>query len=158
MNYQACIPTPFTTLGITVSNDAVSGIDFLSLDAPNLPPQNAITRRVSDAIQHYLRNPTQLDDIPLAPTGTPFQQKVWQAIRRIPPGQTLTYKQLAQQVGSGPRAVANACGANPIPIFIPCHRVVASNGLGGFMQGREAGSLNIKRWLLDHERSASANS
>ncbi len=158
MNYQACISTPFSVLGVHCTNNAITGIDFLPLGAPTSSTQSSIARHVCDAVQHYLQDPTQLDDLPLAPTGTPFQQKVWQAIRRIPPGQTLTYGELAKQVGSGARAVANACGANPIPIFIPCHRVVASNGLGGFMQGREAGSLNIKRWLLEHERSASANS
>ncbi|MCX7628345.1 MAG: methylated-DNA--[protein]-cysteine S-methyltransferase [Methylophilaceae bacterium] len=66
----------------------------------------------------------------------------------------MTYTELAERVGSGARAVANACGANPFPIVIPCHRVVAAHGLGGFMRSRHADSLNIKRWLLAHERSA----
>jgi methylated-DNA-[protein]-cysteine S-methyltransferase len=82
--------------------------------------------------------------------GTVFQQRVWQAIASIPLGQTRSYGQLAEQLNSGPRAVANACGANRIPLIIPCHRVLAKNGLGGFMQGKKNG-LNIKRWLLAHE-------
>lgn len=157
MDYQACLPTPFAVLGIRCTMDAITGIDFLPPSTPIIEQKTVLAQQLQEAIKHYLQDSTQLNALPLAPAGTPFQQKVWQAICRIPPGQTLTYTQLAQQVGSGARAVANACGANPIPLFIPCHRVVAANGLGGFMQGREAGSLNIKRWLLDHERSASRN-
>jgi methylated-DNA-[protein]-cysteine S-methyltransferase len=151
MDYQACIPTPFAVLGIRCTTKAITSIDFLPLSTPALAPKAVLDQRLHETIQHYLQDPTQLDQFPLELTGTPFQQKVWQAIRRIPPGQTLTYAELAQQVGSGARAVANACGANPIPLFIPCHRVVAANGLGGFMKGRKSDSLNIKRWLLKHE-------
>jgi len=151
VNYQACVQTPFAVLGIATTGDTFTGIDFLPLDTPPLPPQTPLARRVYDAVQQYLQHPDQSVNLPLSLAGTPFQQKVWQAICRIPPGQTLTYKQLAQQVGSGPRAVANACGANPIPLFVPCHRVVASNGLGGFMKGHKLDSLNIKQWLLNHE-------
>ena len=75
----------------------------------------------------------------------------------IPAGSTITYADLAQRAASGARAVANACGANPVPVIIPCHRVVARHGLGGFMRGREAGALGIKQWLLAHERSESVH-
>jgi methylated-DNA-[protein]-cysteine S-methyltransferase len=81
---------------------------------------------------------------------------VWDALCRIPVSETITYAELARQLGSGARAVANACGANPLPIVIPCHRVVAKSGLGGFMRGNEVASLEIKRWLLNHERSTSS--
>lgn len=145
-------------LGIQCTEDAITRIDFLPLNYPALPPHNAMAKKLYEAIQHYLQDPTQLDTLPLVATGTPFQQKVWQAIRRIPPGQTLTYTELAQLVGSGARAVANACGANPIPLLIPCHRVIAANGLGGFMKGRKSDSLNIKRWLLEHEAHNERNS
>ena len=89
-------------------------------------------------------------DIPYAISGTSFQQRVWKAISAIPVGEVLTYSDLAKKVGSGPRAVANACGANRLPLLIPCHRVVARNGLGGFMKGVDGG-LKIKSWLLAHE-------
>lgn len=98
----------------------------------------------------YLQNPRFSFDIPLSQHGTAFQQRVWQAIAEIPVGQLRTYGQLAHQIGSGPRAVANACGANNLPLLVPCHRVVAQNGLGGFMQGKHNGLL-VKRWLLRHE-------
>ena len=82
--------------------------------------------------------------------GTPYQQKVWQAIANIPAGQVLTYQDIARQIGSHPRAVGQACGKNPLALVVPCHRVVAKNGLGGFSSGQD-NALNIKRWLLVHE-------
>lgn len=82
--------------------------------------------------------------------GTPYQQSVWRAIANIPAGETRTYGALAESIQSCPRALANACGANRIPILIPCHRVVSKQGIGGFMRGNPDG-LAIKRWLLQHE-------
>ena len=155
MHYQAILQTPFAALGIRCTDDAVSAIDFLPSCTPPLAPARPFPQRVCESLQHYLHTPGHVCDLPLSLSGTPFQQKVWAALRMIPVGHTCTYGVLAGQLGSGSRAVANACGANPIPVIIPCHRVVGSNGLGGFMKGREQASLDIKRWLLEHERSAS---
>lgn len=157
MDYQACIPTPFAMLGIRCNAEAVTGIDFLPSDAPACAARDSVGERVCEAITQYMANAGCGFDLPLAPAGTVFQQRVWAELRHIPSGQTISYAELAHRVGSGARAVANACGANPIPLIIPCHRVVGKNGLGGFMRGREVGSLNIKRWLLEHERSASGS-
>ncbi|MDO4641811.1 MAG: methylated-DNA--[protein]-cysteine S-methyltransferase [Neisseria sp.] len=87
---------------------------------------------------------------PISSRGTAFQQKVWQAIAMIPAGEVLTYQDIARQIGSHPRAVGGACGKNPLALVVPCHRVVAKQGLGGFSSG-EGDALNIKRWLLQHE-------
>jgi methylated-DNA-[protein]-cysteine S-methyltransferase len=89
-------------------------------------------------------------DLPLTPVGSPFDQRVWQAMRQIPHGQTRTYGELAMEVGSAPRAVGGACGRNPIPIVIPCHRILARNGFGGYSGGA---GLPTKRCLLDLERA-----
>jgi methylated-DNA-[protein]-cysteine S-methyltransferase len=156
MKYQACFPAPFAVLGILCAEDSVTGIDFLASDARPYPPHGSMAEAACGALKQYLKNPHCIFDLSLAPQGTSFQLRVWAALRLIPAGQTMTYAQLANLVGSGARAVANACGANPIPILIPCHRVVSVNGLGGFMRGREGASLDIKRWLLDHERSTSS--
>lgn len=88
--------------------------------------------------------------VPLAPEGTPFRRRVWDAMIRIPFGGTATYGGLAQEIGTAARAIGGACGANPIPIIVPCHRVVASAGEGGFSG---LGGLPAKRWLLRHERT-----
>jgi len=88
-------------------------------------------------------------DLPLAPRGSAFQQKVWEALLRIPYGETWSYAALARRTGSVARAVGQACGANPIPIVIPCHRVLAENGhLGGFSA---VGGSDSKSWLLELE-------
>ena len=97
---------------------------------------------------------TRNDDLSLSPTGTPFQKKVWKALLKIPFGKIVSYKQLAVNIGKPKafRAVANACGANPIPLFIPCHRVIKSDGtLGGFSSG-----IKIKKKLLKLELSTSS--
>lgn len=109
------------------------------------PPQ------IVAALHRYLRDPEAPWGLPLAARGTPFQRRVWAALRRIPAGRTLTYGALALRLGSGPRAVAAACRANPVALVVPCHRVVSATGLGGY-QGRISGPrVGLKRWLLRHE-------
>jgi methylated-DNA-[protein]-cysteine S-methyltransferase len=98
---------------------------------------------------YFAGNLKAIDKMKVAPHGTPFQLRVWQALRRIPVGETWTYAQLAKEVGnpSATRAVGAANGRNPIALVVPCHRVVASSGrLGGY-----AGGLHRKEWLLRHE-------
>ena len=149
--YQAKIKIPCAVLGIRTVEDALSGVDFLSLEESLLAPRDAFTRRVCAQVEAYLQNPDFRFDVPLLMSGTPHQSKVWQALRAIPSGQAQTYGALAQQLGSSPRAVGGACGDNPIPLFIPCHRVVAKNGAGGFMHHAGGAPLGIKQWLLRHE-------
>ena len=112
--------------------------------------QHQSFKQMTKEILAYLQRPHQAFSLPAQLAGSAFQNKVWLAIYAIPLGQTRTYSELATQLQSGPRAVANACGANCLPLAIPCHRVVAKNGLGGFMRGAKNG-LAIKRWLLAHE-------
>jgi methylated-DNA-[protein]-cysteine S-methyltransferase len=112
--------------------------------------QHQSFKQMTQEILAYLQRPHQAFSLPAQLAGSAFQNKVWLAIYAIPLGQTRTYSELAAQLQSGPRAVANACGANRLPLLIPCHRVVAKNGLGGFMRGDKNG-LSIKRWLLSHE-------
>jgi methylated-DNA-[protein]-cysteine S-methyltransferase len=84
-------------------------------------------------------------DLPLRPTGSEFECRVWAGMQKIPYGETRSYGELAASIGSGPRAVGGACGKNPIPIVIPCHRVLAKSGLGGYSG---AGGLKTKQTLL----------
>ncbi|KXV61476.1 cysteine methyltransferase [Acetobacter senegalensis] len=87
---------------------------------------------------------------PLEPFGTPYQKKIWAALCAIPVGSVTTYQALAQQVGGSPRSVGQAVGRNPIPILIPCHRVVAQRGLGGYSGD---GGIDDKQWLLNLEEA-----
>lgn len=100
-------------------------------------------------LEAYFDDPRTCFDLPLAPAGTPFQRRVWEAMRAIPPGQTMRYGEIAARLGSSARAVGAACGANPIPIIIPCHRVVGSASLGGYSGGA---GLDTKRHLLALEQ------
>ena len=156
MHYDAIISTYFGAIAITTQATSLGeqlAIELLTskIESSQIFNQTStLVQRAYMQIQAYLEQPNTAFNIPFTPNGTAFQQRVWQAISQIPAGQTLSYGQLAHSIGSGPRAVANACGANCLPIIIPCHRVVAQNGLGGFMQSK-ANGLSVKKWLLQHE-------
>jgi methylated-DNA-[protein]-cysteine S-methyltransferase len=150
--FAAKVRTPFAVLGIRTAGGAVTGIEFLPLDASPLAPQDAIAKRAVAQLERYLADPGFRFTLPLAPAGTPFRQQVWQALLRIPVGASRTYGELARELHTAPRAVGGACGANPIAVVIPCHRVVGHHGaLGGFMNATTGDPLAIKRWLLRHE-------
>lgn len=150
--YAAVIAAPFGKVGIRVSGSAVVGVDYLSADRPAVSPADALAREAVRQIDAYLNDPRHAFDLPCEMQGTAHQRAVWQAIGVIPSGETRTYGDLAARIGSGARAVGAACGSNPLPLIVPCHRVVAAGGgLGGFMHSRGAFALDIKRWLLAHE-------
>ena len=152
-HFDAVIPAPFGAVGIRVQDDFLVRLQLMPAPQPERSSANPFVQHVVQVLKRYLQDSDTPLDIPIAVTGTPFQQRVWRAIAAIPAGQTLTYSELADKVASGPRAVANVCGANHVPLVIPCHRVVAKSGLGGFMQGEQDG-LTVKQWLLDHEAKA----
>lgn len=151
MDYQAKLRAPFGVLGIRCDDAALTGIDFLSPAASLLAPRNALAREACAQLAGYLSDPDFRFDLPLASGGTPHQQKVWRAMRAIPRGQVKSYGEVAAALGSSALAVGQACGANPLPVVIPCHRIVAASGLGGFAHRRGGWLLEVKRWLLTHE-------
>jgi methylated-DNA-[protein]-cysteine S-methyltransferase len=151
-DFDAVIAAPFGRVGFMLEGDAITDISFLDKNASLSPPRSAQARKVSRVLRSYFGNPRYSVRLPLKLDGTPFQQRVWRALQRIPAGQTLSYGVLAKKLDTSARAVGNACRANPIPIIIPCHRVVAANGMGGFMGKRSGSPLNLKHWLLAHER------
>lgn len=155
-HYQAVLPTPFGCIGMVLTDDKLHGIDFLPADYPLQAPDSPLARRVAAALNHYFDDPGSRFDLPLAIFGTAHQAKLWRALTAIPPGHTTTYGQLARLLDSSPRAVGQACGANPLPIIIPCHRVLAANGRGGFMHAASGAPLTYKDWLLNHESRIAA--
>lgn len=138
-------------MGVQLQQGRLVRLEFLPAGTAAFAVDDPLLSDVFAQLDAYSENPRHVFNLPCELRGTPFQQRVWQALQTIPPGQTLTYGELARQLGSAPRAVGQACGANPLPLIYPCHRVVSASGLGGFMQGA-TGALDIKRWLLQHER------
>lgn len=149
--YQAVIATPLGRIGIRMAGDTVSALDYRAADAPEQPPVDAATAAVVAQLEAYFHNPQYQFTAPLAPDGTAFQQRVWAALQAIPAGTVLTYGDLARQLDTAARAIGGACRSNPIPILIPCHRVVGWQGLGGYTGAATGDPLGIKRWLLRHE-------
>ena len=150
--YAARIKAPFATIGVIADDTAVTAIHFLPTTiAAKSPTLNTIAHLATVQLMAYLDNPKYKFDVPVRLVGSKHQLDVWHAMQKIAAGKTKTYGELAESITSSPRAVGTACGRNPVPIVVPCHRIVAANGLGGFMGGKMADPLAIKRWLLTHE-------
>lgn len=150
--YQARLQAPFGMLGIHCTDEALTGITFLSKRSQMQLASNPFVQEVCRQLDEYFSSEDFQFDLPLKLHGTEHQLKVWQALREIPCGEVQTYGDLAKFLDSSPRAIGQACGNNPIPIVIPCHRVVGKTGLGGFMHSSENAELKIKHWLLAHEQ------
>lgn len=149
--FHARYPAPFAVLGVRTIGERVTDIEYLPREAAVLAPLNETAERACRELERYLDDPQYRPRIDFDYTGSAFQCRVWQAISAIPVGHTRTYNELARVLETAPRPVGGACGANRIPIVIPCHRVLGADGLGGFMRGRQPDALRIKRWLLRHE-------
>ncbi|MEW6677539.1 MAG: methylated-DNA--[protein]-cysteine S-methyltransferase [Pseudomonadota bacterium] len=150
--FDAILPAPFGALGVRAADSNLQELVFLPPGSALVPPTTTYLGQVAAELDAYYANPGHVFHLQLAPHGTPFRQRVWSALLEIPAGQTRTYGDVARQLASAPRAVGQAVGDNPLPILIPCHRVVAADGsLGGFMHSRTGFSQDIKRWLLAHE-------
>ncbi|WP_104624825.1 methylated-DNA--[protein]-cysteine S-methyltransferase [Helicobacter felis] len=141
-------PVPY--LRLRTSALGLQAIDFTHTSDQNDPPTETM-RIVINALEHYFKGILYDFNLPLDLAGSSFQKQVWQALQAIPYAQTRSYAQIAAQIAKPKayRAVGNANHANPCPIVIPCHRVVRASGdLGGY-----GGGVDIKAWLLTHERS-----
>lgn len=151
--FSAIVEAPFGAIGIRTQAGVVREFVYLPPAFDERAPTDPIAAQAAVQVARYLREPDFRFDLPLAEAGTAFQRKVWQVISSIPRGSVLTYGQVARQIRTAPRAVGQACGANWFPLIIPCHRVTASGGLGGFSNhDDETGfHLGVKRWLLAHE-------
>ncbi|OGU22065.1 MAG: cysteine methyltransferase [Hydrogenophilales bacterium RIFOXYD1_FULL_62_11] len=151
---DAILPAPMCRLGARFDGDALTRLDFLPLDTPVSAQLDARAEHLARELAAYWDDAAHAFNLRFELSGTPFQQRVWRALMAIPPGQPTTYGALAKQLGTAARAVGQACGSNPLPILVPCHRVVAANGLGGFMHAAAGAPLDVKTWLLVHEQHA----
>ena len=153
-SFQAKLPAPFGLLGVRTSDGLLAEIVFLRPGGSALAPCDRVAERACAQLESYLADPKFRFDLPLARSGTRFQRRVWAKIAAIAPGRTRSYGEIAREIASAPRAVGQACGANPLPLVVPCHRVLAAGGIGGFAHHEDGFPLAVKRWLLAHEGAA----
>lgn len=152
-DFVASMPTPFGMLGLRSTLDGLREIGFLADGAPARAPTDPLLLETMLRLDAYFAGATaDFSDLPLAPEGTPFQHRVWASLRAIAPGTTRRYGELAAELGTAPRAIGGACRANPLLLLVPCHRVVASNGDGGFMGAADGAWPQRKQHLLAHEQ------
>lgn len=150
--WNAILRMPFAVLGIRTTAHAVTAIAYLASGTPDVAPTSRLAQKTIRQIEHYLDDPHWRFALPLSTGGTAFRRLVWQSLTAIPVGESRTYGEVARNLHTAPRAIGGACGANPIALVIPCHRVVGSQGsLGGFMNTARGDPIAIKRWLLAHE-------
>ena len=141
-------------VAVRTRGEQVAEIRYLPRSAALVAPKNLLAERAARQLERYREDPDTRFDLPLLIEGTPFQRRLWDALCEIPRGTTLTYGELARRLGGEARAVGQACGDNRLPVIIPCHRVVAANGIGGFAHSTSGYLLEAKRWLLAHECGA----
>lgn len=145
------IPSPFGKLSVVLQDEAVRLLAWVTAETALQAPRTAQARKIASELIAYFQAPTHPFQIKLALTGSTFQLRVWQTLRQIPSGSTVTYSELAKKLSSSARAIGQACRTNPIPLIIPCHRVIAKSGLGGYTGATDGPVFETKRLLLRHE-------
>ena len=140
---ERTVDSPFGPLALVSEGGALTRLGWGR--AAREDESNLLTQAAAELAAYFAGDPYDFE-LPVAPEGTVHDRKVWRAMRDIPPGETRTYGEIARAIGSGAQAVGNACGRNPIPIIVPCHRIVAANGAIGGYSGQ--GGAATKRFLL----------
>ena len=150
--FRTIIDSPVGRLALTATRDHLLAIDFVSgIGCPVATPREPLLLESARQLARYFSDPYFSFSLPLKLNGTPYLERIWDALLRIPAGQTETYGSLALRVGGSARSIGLACRSNPIPIVIPCHRVRGVRGLVGYCGQGSGSGLEIKRWLLAHE-------
>ena len=147
---RVTVNTPLGPLALASDGNRLTGVGFGR--APGVDGDALLAEAVDQFIA-YFSGKLRIFDLPLAPAASPFQARVRAAMMAIPYGGKAAYGQLAVAIGSAPRAIGQACGRNPLPIVVPCHRVLGAAGIGGYSGGA---GLATKQWLLNHEARATA--
>ncbi|WP_034295774.1 methylated-DNA--[protein]-cysteine S-methyltransferase [Herbaspirillum sp. RV1423] len=151
--FSAIVHVPFGAVGIRTSAGVLQEMVYLPKHFREKDATDALADKAAKQVLCYIEKPDYRFRLPLAEVGSEFQRKVWAAISSIPSGEVRTYGQIAKFIQSAPRAVGQACGANWFPLVVPCHRVTASGGIGGFSHhdSEDCFHIGVKRWLLAHE-------
>lgn len=144
--HRMSVPSPFGVLTLFQEGTSLTRLLWAARARIRNARPTPLLAEAAAQLDAYFDGRLTRFDLPVAPSGTPFEQTVWQALSAIPHGTVLTYGQLAERLNTAPRAIGRACGANPLPILIPCHRVIAASGeLRGYSGG---GGLETKAGLL----------
>lgn len=153
---KAHYQTPIGVIAVTLENECITELELgqfepQATDVRYDSHYTGVLKQLGEQLSRYFAESHSRFKVSTQNQGTAYQRRVWQALQQIPAGQIRTYGQLAEQLHSSPRAVGNACRQNPVPLLVPCHRVVAANGLGGFGGETQGKRVAMKRWLLEHE-------
>ena len=152
--FDVVVEFPKMKVGVKTRDERVVEIRYLPPSAVALEPTNALATMAKEQLERYRDDPDTKFDLPVLVEGSALERAVWEAMCAIPRGRTRTYGELARELGADARAIGQACGENRLPIVIPCHRIVAADGLGGFAHATSGYLLEVKRWLLMHEAPA----
>ncbi|WP_299321579.1 methylated-DNA--[protein]-cysteine S-methyltransferase [Parasphingopyxis sp.] len=148
------IASPIGAISISASGDALVSVDMLGASAKPDTSDHPLLREARKQIDAYFAGALRQFDLPLEPASTARGNELRQAVMAIPYGETQSYGEVARRTGSGPRAIGRVCSHNPLPLIVPCHRVVAAGGKIGYYSGGDG--IPTKRFLLTHENKQEA--
>jgi len=149
--YDVVLEFPKMKVGVKTRDAQVVAIKYLPAETAIVSPRNSLAEKAARQLEGYREDPDTKFDFPIRVEGNDLQRAVWLAMCAIPRGKTRTYGEIARELGTDARTVGQACGDNRLPIVIPCHRVVAADGIGGFGHATSGYLIEVKRWLLAHE-------
>ena len=154
--YDVTVEFPKFKVGVAMRDGVVTQLKYLPLSAPSISPGSELAKRAERQLQGYREDANTRFDLPVVVEGTELQKAVWKAMCAIPRGSTRTYGDVARELGADARDIGQCCGDNRLPLVIPCHRIVAADGIGGFAHATGGYLVEAKRWLLMHEAAATA--
>ena len=157
-SFDYILPSPIGHLGLNISAKGIQRLFYIKTKQDSYIPATGFGAKVHQQIMEYFELQRTEFDLPIDIQGTAYQNRVWSEVAKIAYGESLTYGDIAKAINSGPRAVGNACRHNPIPIIIPCHRVVKKSGIGGYCGSVVGKEIQQKDWLLRHEIDTSVSS
>ncbi|HXJ08056.1 MAG TPA: methylated-DNA--[protein]-cysteine S-methyltransferase [Burkholderiales bacterium] len=149
--YDVVLEFPKMKVGVKTRDAQVVAIKYLPAETAIVSPRNSLAEKAARQLEGYREDPDTKFDFPIRVEGNDLQRAVWLAMCAIPRGKTRTYGEIARELGTDARDIGRACGDNRLPIVIPCHRVVAADGIGGFGHATSGYLIEVKRWLLAHE-------
>lgn len=157
LEFDYVLPSPIGKLGLTLSSNGIRRLAYINNQYQDCIPTRGLAAQIYQQINEYFQLVRIEFDLPIDIEGTHFQKRVWKQVAKIPYSESQTYGDIAKAIDSGPRAVGNACRRNPIPIIIPCHRVVKKSSMGGYCGSLVGREIQQKDWLLRHEANVTSS-